>query len=86
MPELDDHKLLADFARNESEPAFAALVERYVSLVYSTAFRFTGNSHHSEEITQAVFVILARKAGNYHQASCCPAGYIKPHGSRLEIS
>ena len=63
MPELDDHELLAEFARTESEAAFAALVARYVNLVYSTALRFAGNPHHAEEITQAVFIILARKAG-----------------------
>ena len=63
MPEPDDHQLLAAFARTESEPAFAALVKRYVNLVYSTARRFTGNPHQAEEITQAVFIILARKAG-----------------------
>jgi RNA polymerase sigma factor (sigma-70 family) len=63
MPELDDHELLAEFARNESETAFAALVTRHVNLVYSAALRFTGNPHHAEEITQAVFIILARKAG-----------------------
>ena len=64
MPELDDHELLAEFARRESETAFAALVARYVNLVYSAALRFTGNPHHAEEITQAVFIILARKAGS----------------------
>ena len=63
MPELDDHDLLAEFARNESETAFATLVTRHVNLVYSAAWRFTGNAHHAEEITQAVFIILARKAG-----------------------
>ena len=62
MTELDDHELLAEYARHRSEPAFAALVERYVNLVYSAALRFTGNSHHAQEITQAVFVVLARKA------------------------
>ena len=63
MPELDDHELLAEFARTESEAAFAALVARYVNLVYSAALRFTGNPHHAEEISQAVFIIFARKAG-----------------------
>jgi RNA polymerase sigma factor (sigma-70 family) len=63
MPDPDDHQLLAEFVRTESEPAFAALVSRYVHLVYSTALRFTDNAHYAEEITQAVFIILARKAG-----------------------
>lgn len=64
MTKLNDHELLADFARNESEFAFAELVARHVNLVYSTALRFAGNPHHAEEITQAVFIILARKAEN----------------------
>src|SRR6185312_5142659 len=63
MSEPDDHQLLAEFAGANSEAAFATIVGRYVNLVYSTAFRFTRNPHHSEEITQVVFIILARKAG-----------------------
>ncbi|HEY3760753.1 MAG TPA: TIGR03435 family protein [Verrucomicrobiae bacterium] len=63
MPEQDDHQLLADFARSGSETAFSELVRRYIALVYSTALRFTSNPHHAEEIAQAVFVILAQKAG-----------------------
>jgi RNA polymerase sigma factor (sigma-70 family) len=62
MPELDDQQLLTEFSSNNSEPAFATLVERYVNLVYSTALRFTGNPQAAEEISQAVFIILARKA------------------------
>ena len=62
MSDHNDHQLLAEFSRTESDAAFAALVARYVNLVYSTAFRFTGNTHQAEEITQAVFIILARKA------------------------
>src|ERR1017187_7895146 len=68
MTELNDHELLAEFARSESEAAFAALVARHVNLVYSAAQRFTGNPHHAEEITQAVFVILARKAQGLSKA------------------
>jgi len=56
-------QLLAQFARENSEPAFAALVERHVNLVFSTALRSTGSPHAAEEITQAVFIVLARKAG-----------------------
>jgi DNA-directed RNA polymerase specialized sigma24 family protein len=57
MPEPDDHELLAEFARTESEAAFAALVGRHVNLVYSAALRFAGNPHHAKEITQAVLII-----------------------------
>jgi DNA-directed RNA polymerase specialized sigma24 family protein len=69
MTELDDHELLAEYACNESAAAFAALVARYVNLVYSAARRFTGNPQHAEEITQAVFIILARKAGGSRPAT-----------------
>src|ERR1035437_1387372 len=63
MHELDDIALLREFAGRGSEAAFAALVTRHVNKVYSVALRHTRNPHQAEEITQAVFVILARKAG-----------------------
>jgi|ERR1035437_3680911 uncharacterized protein (TIGR03435 family) len=69
MTGLDDHELLAEYARTESEAAFAVLVARYVNLVHSAALRFTGNPHHAEEITQAVFIILARKAGGLRRGT-----------------
>src|ERR1035437_4572421 len=65
MSELDDHQLLAEFARENSEAAFAALVPRHVNLVYSVAQQSVGNVHAAEEITQAVFIILARKAKSF---------------------
>ena len=64
MPETDDIQLLRDFGEHQSDAAFAALVTRHVSLVYSVALRQTGNPHAAEEITQAVFIILARKAAS----------------------
>src|SRR4051812_15190208 len=62
MQNLADNELLAEYVKNNSEAAFATLVSRHINKVYSVAMRYVGNRHQAEEITQAVFVILLKKA------------------------
>lgn len=64
MAELKDIVLLEEYGRLGSEEAFANLVRKHVNLVFSVALRHVQVPAHAEEITQAVFVILAQKAGS----------------------
>lgn len=62
MSDAPDSELLDQFVRNASESAFAKLVDRYVHLVHSVAIRHTADPQHAQDITQAVFILLAQKA------------------------
>jgi len=62
MQELDDRELLRRYLDQDSEEAFTALVNRHVHMIYSVALRHCSSLDAAQEITQAVFVILARKA------------------------
>ena len=60
---MDDLTLLREYATRNSEAAFETLVSRRVGFVYAAALRQVRDPHLAEEITQAVFIILAQKAG-----------------------
>jgi RNA polymerase sigma factor (sigma-70 family) len=64
--------LVREYAARNSEPAFETLVRRHVSLVYSVALRQVGNPAQAEEITQAVFLILSRKAARLRPDTVLP--------------
>ena len=94
MQPIPDGELLGQFARTGAEEAFGELVRRHIGLVHSVALRHTDNPHHAEEITQAVFIILARKAGSlgrrtvlsgwlYHTARLTAANFRRSEFRRL---
>lgn len=58
----NDGYLLATFVVTGSESAFAALVERHGAMVHGVCLRILGDHHEAEDVTQAVFLTLARKA------------------------
>jgi RNA polymerase sigma factor (sigma-70 family) len=57
-----DLQLLARYARDNAEDAFAEIVGRHLDLVHSAALRQVRSPHLAEEVAQSVFIDLARQA------------------------
>lgn len=87
----DDMELVRQYVAERSEGAFAALVSRHTNLVYSAALRRVGNPQLAEEITQAVFIILAQKAASLGRGTILPgwlyraACYVSGHAAKQEL-
>jgi RNA polymerase sigma factor (sigma-70 family) len=60
--DLTDAQLLRAYADDRSDPAFAELVRRHVDIVHSAAVRMVCDSHLAQDVTQGVFLALARSA------------------------
>lgn len=60
---MNSNTLLQDYVKTGSETAFRHLVEQYIAFVYSVALRYVqGDRSFAQDITQAVFTELAKKA------------------------
>jgi RNA polymerase sigma factor (sigma-70 family) len=58
-----DAQLLEAYSEGRSEAAFAELVRRHLDFVYSTALRRVCDPHLAQDVAQAVFISLAKSAG-----------------------
>jgi DNA-directed RNA polymerase specialized sigma24 family protein len=60
MADDSDQILLRAYVRNRCEASFGELVHRHVDLVHSTDLRIVRNTSLAEDVTQRVFLALAR--------------------------
>src|SRR5438034_11120890 len=61
---MNETDRLNRFVQSRDQDAFARLVERHADLVYAAAARQVGIGSQADDVTQAVFILLARKAGS----------------------
>jgi RNA polymerase sigma factor (sigma-70 family) len=63
-----DGELLAQFCSDHSQMAFTELVNRHGAMVHGVALRVLADHHEAQDVMQAVFLTLARKAAALRRA------------------
>jgi RNA polymerase sigma factor (sigma-70 family) len=58
-----DFELIREYAETNAGEAFAELAARHQQMVYRTCLRLLANAQDAEDAAQAVFIVLAKKAG-----------------------
>ena len=74
---MHDADPLRSYSQTGSPEAFAALVRTHIDLVYTAARRQTRDPHLADDITQAVFIVLSKKAGTISDPARLPGWLIR---------
>jgi RNA polymerase sigma factor (sigma-70 family) len=82
--EPTDRQLLEAFAARRDEAAFAEVVRRHGPMVLGVARRVLQDLHDAEDVFQATFLVLARKAGAVAWQESV-AGWLFPVAFRLAL-
>src|SRR4051812_44662876 len=86
----EDSDDLQQFSTRRDEAAFARLVRRHADFVYATCLRQTRDPSLADDAAQAVFILLARRAGSIRNAAALAgwlhrvAGYASANAIRSE--
>src|SRR5262245_37367799 len=78
-----DAGLLGDFVRRKDEGAFTALVARHGPMVYGVCRCILRDAHEAEDVAQATFLVLARKAGTIRRPETLAAWL---HGTAYHLA
>jgi RNA polymerase sigma factor (sigma-70 family) len=80
-----DGELLTAFLADNGQAAFAELVDRYGSMVHGVCLRVLTDHHEAQDVAQAVFLALARKASTMRGAESV-GGWLHKVAWRLAIN
>lgn len=84
--DMADNDLLGQFTREQSQDAFTELVNRHLNLVYTAAFRQVRSSQLAEEVSQTVFLGLAREAAKLRRDTLLTAWlYTVTHRTSVDV-
>src|SRR5690348_13313136 len=75
--EMNSSESLIAFAETRSQAAFAEVVRQNIDLVYGAALRQVRSAHLADDVTQAVFIILSKKARTITNPAALPAWLIR---------
>src|SRR5437870_1341623 len=64
-----DSSLLLQFREQRDEAAFTELVRRHGPVVHGVCLRVLADLHDAEDVFQATFLVLARKAGTIRKSA-----------------